>query len=251
MNGLSRELDRGMRRSSRSCEFGDASPNSDPFSRRGAETQRHTGELQSARQIIGLIPTAVPAQRRRDAEGSGLQEHCSGEAADLRIPSPTKTTPMPGSGSSLRLRVSARVRPFPFKRSTETSNPFSRRGAETLRGATPPCSTQKRCVAQGYTQTVLAFLCASASPREAAHVVPRNAEPFLPQRRRDAEGSFTTVRTESLHVQGNKPSGSCPSHTSCPSLRLRVSARVSSCPFKDCQPPLSHRGSERLIPPGR
>jgi hypothetical protein len=59
MNGLSRKLRRGMKCSSDSCGPRYAAPNSDPFS-------------------------------RRDAEGSGLQEYYSGEAGDLRTPSPQR-----------------------------------------------------------------------------------------------------------------------------------------------------------------
>ena len=84
---------------------------------------------------------------------------------------------------------------------------------------------------------------ASAFPREPSLVLPRNignpSPTELPRRR---GGYFATVRTESLHVQGDDPSGSCPPHASCLSLRLRVSARVGSCPFKECPNPfLSQR----------
>ena len=140
MNGLSRELRRGMKCSSDSCGPRYAAPNSDPFSRRDAEgttslqpeqnhctyrgtshpalaprtllallcasaSPRESGLFPSREALKPQTPSRAEAQRRRGKRTSGALLGRGRRSSDSV---PTKTIQISGSGSSLRLCVSAR-----------------------------------------------------------------------------------------------------------------------------------------------
>jgi len=119
------------------------------------------------------------------------------------------------------------------------SDPFSHRDAEMHRGTTERSTDHggyPNCLSRAET------LRRREELQSVRQIVGLILSPFLARRR--GGDYFATSRTESLHVQGDHPSASCPSHACCPSLRLCGSARVSSCPSNDCQTLLSRRAAE-------